>query len=500
MKSLYNLSVLILLFLFAKQVQAQTAISNKATISKPVGANTTSLSKWSDPNTWNNKVVPGVTDIVTIPAGAAVLLDQNVMVKNIIIMGMLVVEPTKNVAIETHSIELMGSTSYLEWGTEANPYQYTGSLTLKKSTALETTPMSGLEAKGILIMNGGKIEIHGKVKKSWTLLNATIAANTTTLALNDVVDWQIGDSIVVASSSHANENEKACIASISLDKKSITISAPLKYGHWGTTETFSNSARSWTLDERAEVGLLTRNILIQGDADSETDQKGVYIMVMDSSFAKVSGVEIYRTGLGAVLARYPFHWHGCADVTGQYIKNSTVHRSFNRAITIHGSQNALIEDNVCFDIVGHAIFLEDGIETGNTINNNLVMSVRKPLPGMELLASDIFSATAVDFRAAGPAGIWITHPDNTVTNNHVSGAGSGIWYALPSNPTGFSFTTAIQNRSIPIKKLDNNFTHTCVVGVTFDYSSKQDATGKIIGVEAAHYNPNVFTLIPRKLP
>ncbi|MBY0426828.1 MAG: right-handed parallel beta-helix repeat-containing protein, partial [Cytophagales bacterium] len=252
-----------------------------------------------------------------------------------------------------------------------------------------------------------------------------------------------------------------------------------------------------TLDERGEVALLTRNILIQGDAASEVDNKGVYFMIMETAVAKVSGVELFRTGLGGVLARYPFHWHMANNVAGQYIKNSSIHRAYNRAITVHGSQNALVDNNVCYDVIGHAIFLEDGIEYGNTISSNFVASVKRPVSGRGLLASD--TLVGVDNRATGPGGIWITHPDNVIINNHISGAGSGIWYALPANPTGFSFNNGkgIQNRKIPIRRFEYNSMHSCAVGLTFDYSSKQDSIGHIIGVETAHYDPTVYTLVQR---
>lgn len=81
--------------------------------------------------------------------------------------------------------------------------------------------------------------------------------------------------------------------------------------------------------------------------------------------------------------RYPMHWHMVNDVAGQYIRNSSIWRSYNRCVTIHGSHNASVQDNVCYDHAGHGFFLEDGIETGNTISGNLGLVSRIPARGQE---------------------------------------------------------------------------------------------------------------------
>jgi cell migration-inducing and hyaluronan-binding protein len=58
---------------------------------------------------------------------------------------------------------------------------------------------------------------------------------------------------------------------------------------------------------------------------------------------------------------------------GTYVRASSVHDSLFRAITLHGTQGVLLEGNSAFDIAGHAYFLEDGAEWGNTLRGNLGM-------------------------------------------------------------------------------------------------------------------------------
>ena len=502
-------------FLYSIAVFAQMSKPYAPNVLKPIGTITAPLPKWSNPATWNNNKVPLQTDDVTIPEGSVVVLDMNIDVRHIMVHGVLVVEPSKDITINAHSVQIMGSKAYFEWGTEQLPYSKKGILTLSKSTPNETMPMSGNQSKGIMVMDGGVLELHGKIKQSSTQLAITALAGTKTLTFKDAINWEIGDSIVIASTNfmkstlvedgllesqnpYLYENETAKIVTISADKKTVTLSDALNYKHWGgAIETFNNGkGRSWSLDERAEVGLLSRNILIQGDAASELDRHGVNIMIMEGSSAKVSGVELFRMGIGSVMGRYPFHWHMCNDVSGQYFNNNSIHHSFNRAVTIHGSQNARVESNVIFDVMGHAIFLEDGIESGNIIDSNLIMTVNKPKSGLELLDSDLFRNTSD--RIAGPAAIWMTHPTNTVTNNHISGAGTGIWYSMPAYPSGMSFTKTINPRAEPLGKLDNNTTHSCVVGLSFDFMVQIDEnTGVITGIGQDGYNPTTLQKVTR---
>ena len=50
--------------------------------------------------------------------------------------------------------------------------------------------------------------------------------------------------------------------------------------------------------------------------------------------------------------RYPIHFHMEGNVNKSYVEGCAVHRSFNRAITIHGTQQLRVERNVVYDIMG----------------------------------------------------------------------------------------------------------------------------------------------------
>jgi hypothetical protein len=73
--------------------------------------------------------------------------------------------------------------------------------------------------------------------------------------------------------------------------------------------------------------------------------------------------------------------------------------------------------------MGHSIFFEDGIETGNIVDSNVVVKCQS---SSSLLNTDLWASA-----------FWITNPNNTITNNRaVGGSHNGFWYNLPKRPTG----------------------------------------------------------------
>ena len=70
----------------------------------------------------------------------------------------------------------------------------------------------------------------------------------------------------------------------------------------------------------------------------------------------VDGVELNRMGQNMHLAWYPIHWHLIGDADGQYIRNSAIHGTYSRCVTVHGTNDLLIENNVTYNNIGHCFF------------------------------------------------------------------------------------------------------------------------------------------------
>ncbi|UTW61800.1 T9SS type A sorting domain-containing protein [bacterium SCSIO 12741] len=483
------------------------SVTTGTNYSYPVSPSAGSLMEWSDPASWVGGVVPGAGAEVTIPSGSAILIDQNIEVQGIRVHGQLVVDPNlTQVDIKTEYILISGSNALFEWGTETAPFNGTGTLTLvgqNPSTIPGVTSIPAQNSKGIMAMMGGTLHIHGLYKDSWTQLNQTAFEGSYEIQVAQTIDgWHVGDSIAIASSAtydfeqmpfnsddgHLQEAEVHEIAGVTPIGNDVIIELvdQLEYNHFGEIQSYSNGNRSWELDQRTEVGVLTRNIKIQGDLSSETTHHGGHIMIMLNSYGYVSGVELTRMGQESLKARYPFHWHLAKDVTGQYIKNCSLHHLYFRAVTVHGSQNAVVNDNVVFETQGHAMFFEDAVESGVTMDHNLVMNVRRPPNGVgpnSFIGSDRGN---VNIRLRGPGAFWITNPDNTITNNHVAGVqGTGFWYGMPTGPTGPSANdpsyNGLQPDRIAIKKFDNNCAHGAMTGFHQDHANNDNSSSGVGG-------------------
>lgn len=273
---------------------------------------------------------------------------------------------------------------------------------------------------------GSRIEVHAadREKESWTQLETTAEAGSNQLVVQEETGWQVGDKIAIASTSDDwEEAEEFTILEISEDGKTITLDGDLEHTHIGETRSYDNGQsgedhRDWEVEMRAEVALLSRNVTIQGDEDSVEDGFGGHTMIHSGAEQHISGVEYFRMGQEDLLGRYPIHWHMLGDgAEGQYVEGVSVHHSYQKGSTIHGTSNIRYEDNVIYDHVGHGVFFEDGSENNNQIYGNLVFSTRESLTG-EPIPTDAEHASSY----------WIENPNNAFIGNHAAGSESnGFW-------------------------------------------------------------------------
>jgi cell migration-inducing and hyaluronan-binding protein len=395
-------------------------------------------SRWSDPTAWPDGVVPAAGAAVTIPADKAMLLDVSPpALASLEIQGALVFD-NQDLAITAGWIAVSGT---LRIGTSGSPFTHNATITL--TGAADAPEVMGMGSKFLGVLPGGTLDLHGETRRGWTRLAATAPAGATQLALDEALGWRAGDRIVVASTEFdPNRAEVGIIQGVS--GSSVTLSQPLLYSHYGQLQTYAGT----TVDERAEVGLLTRNIVIQGDSLSSAGGFGGHLMGMGGTL-RVEGVELHFMGQKSKLARYPMHWHMMGPVDGQYFMNSSVWKSFNRCVTVHGTDNARVENNVCYDHLGHGYFLEDGAETGNTIAGNLGLGTKNSADGEATIPTDTRAAT-----------FWITNPDNMFHDNVAAGSqGFGFWFALPASPTGLSTGAPDLPRTNPLRQFSDNVAH-----------------------------------------
>lgn len=406
---------------------------------------------WSDPTGWPGGAVPTAGAAVTIPAGDAVLLDVSPPpLAGLTIDGALVFDD-RDLHLRADWILVHGA---LHVGASERPFVHAATITLTGGP--DDPDVMGMGRAVLGVMGGDLVLFGAATGPAWTRLVDHGRAGDTVLHVEDATGWAIGDRIVVAStdfeqwegpqgdaSSRDRQVEERTVTAV--DGARLTLDRPLAFFHVGRVETVGGVV----VDARAEVGRLTRNVVVEGDpasldAASARHRFGGHVMAMGASRVRLHGVELRRMGQLGELGRYPLHLHlmGGAgrDVA---ITGSSLHGLFNRCVAIHGTHGALLRDVVAYDTYGHCVFVEDGVETGNVLHRVLALMVRRPAPADALLASDLASL--------GPAAFWITNPDNVLVGNVAASAqGAGFWYALPEHPTGLSARTDVWPRRTPL--------------------------------------------------
>ncbi|MET0282791.1 MAG: G8 domain-containing protein [Steroidobacteraceae bacterium] len=475
------------LFAWLAPVLSLVGVIAVAAAGQQSGSHAVKAARWSDPASWPGRKLPGAGDKVTIASGKEVILDVSPpALGGVTINGKLSFADNADLELTTEWIMLHGE---LEIGTEGTPHTRKATITLTDNVREES--MMGMGDRGIMI-SGGTLNLHGNRNNSWTKLARTAPAGSNAIEVLDAAGWRVGDEIVLASTDFdPRQAERRTVAAISGNR--LTLDRNLEYMHFG--------AITYGVDERGEVGMLTRNIRIQASADAEQSYFGGHVMAMPTSRMYVSGVEFNRMGQHLTLARYPIHWHLAGDGKGQYIRNSAIHDTFNRCVTVHGTNNLQVENNVTYNTVGHCFFLEDGIETGNQYVRNLGIMTKchptKPCAPTNLAADGLRSTLPPG--AAGQASkdvlipsdntvstFWITNPDNVYRDNVAAGSDEvGFWIALPVHPMGAFEGTELSKatwvRRTALREFKGNVAHSNFDGIMFDRGPQPDGRFSVQG-------------------
>src|ERR1700680_536789 len=257
--------------------------------------------RWSDAATWPDKKVPAKDAVVTIGRDMDVVLDViPPALHGLTIEGKLSFADNKDLELTTEWIMVHGE---LEIGTEAKTHTRNATITLTDNVKDED--MSGMGGtndrsdRGIMLM-GGTLNLHGNRTNSWTKLSKSAEAGSNSIEVLNAAEWRGGNMIVLASTDFdPHQAERRTIAAIR--GNTVTLDKKLDYMHFGKI--------TFDVDERGEVGMLSRNIVIQASPDADTTLFGGHIMAMGASKMFVEGVELNRMGQNMHLARYPIHWH-----------------------------------------------------------------------------------------------------------------------------------------------------------------------------------------------
>jgi hypothetical protein len=185
--------------------------------------------KWSSPSTWGVDMPPIANDLIYVPVGTTLMVDQDTPVLEGIAVegGTLVFSDDLDLTVQAGFITMNGGRFIA--GTEQHPHTHQLNFVLYGGYYGKQQPMFG--NKGIGCLNC-KFSMYGQPRnKTWTTLAATVNPGDTSLTLSEAVDWQVGEVIVVASTSFEHwESERKTITSI-VGGVTVTVDSAFAFKH-----------------------------------------------------------------------------------------------------------------------------------------------------------------------------------------------------------------------------------------------------------------------------
>jgi hypothetical protein len=260
----------------------------------------TYVSFWSDDTTWGGEFAPMDGESIWIPQGLNLLIDidQSPIINAIICEGSLLFvpdsDPNHHRYFDANYIFVTGGR--LEVGTEEFPYTSKITITMHGSIDDPYIPIYGNKVIGCRFCT---LDMHGIERTpTWTYLDQTVDVGGTVMTLAEEVDWQVGEQVGVAPTGYkAREGEHRFITAVSSDKRTITVDRPFEYKHFAMIQEYGDQ----TIDTRAEIGLLSRNVRFRGDPEtSGPNEYGATIFLHsegdDSLTARLSYTEFTDMG------------------------------------------------------------------------------------------------------------------------------------------------------------------------------------------------------------
>jgi len=240
-------------------------------------------------------------------------------------------------------------------------------------------------AKTIGVMGG--LQLFGCPQPvAATLLANMVQSGATSITVEDDVSntWKAGDEIVIAPTSYdAREAEKVTVQSVTGNV--VTFVPALTFTHTGVLDTTDHGVHMG-----AEVIHLTRNIKIDGLADSENLFGGRIVVVRSDDgstyrhgWAQLDNVEFVHMGqfghtrkddLRTPIAFYHIGNQAQGAQKRSFIRHCAIHDTYNGAISIgRGTDELTVTGNVIYKTVADAVNV---LGADTIVTNNVIIFIR----------------------------------------------------------------------------------------------------------------------------
>ncbi|CAD7953699.1 unnamed protein product [Amoebophrya sp. A120] len=354
---------------------------------------------------------------------------------------------------------------------------------------------------GELMSEGGIVRLYGRPKTSWSLLIEDSPQWAKTMTVLACDNWQVGDSIVVAATGgeHLGTSGREAPEDSESEKKQLTKVDRIYNGPeicWsqkgrGTDATpqcsrnYCKIETDWGLHRmrrgkwirdliplQAEVGNLSRGIVITGpfypylNHDPEKGSQGITTMQMTGWSGEPGAMEILHTRIENCGRRYRgsycLHLHQvgfCARQENCRFVGNVVEDGTAKGITVHGTQNALVDQNVVVNVRGVSLYVEDGNEKNNVLSNNFLVCLKRANCRFENSAN-VKENVDSDFKEQ--SALYLLSPTNDIINNHIVGHENAFYVNDQGGHGGRGIEAAagrICQQNLPYGRFEDNSFH-----------------------------------------
>lgn len=345
---------------------------------------------WSDPNTWEDRILPGPGSNVWVMPGRTVVVDKQVSdpLHTVRVSGTLSFAADRNTSLRVDTI-VVDMDGYLALGTSSSPigkaFTATVSFIDDGPTDLMWDPQ--LLSKGLISL--GKVDIHGAQTTGHVALGKIPSPGDTQLVLAQApINWKAGDHLVLPGTSVAtNQDEQFVVTAVSADGKTLTLDHPVVNFRYVPDPSLS-----------IYVADTTRNVIFTSENPNQIDRRGHVMFMMNPSvdveYADFVGLgrtdkskpiddvgpdAVTYNAAGQIIpatgtnpkGRYAVHFHdegGTLTSVPARVVGSVVLGSPGWGFVNHGS-DVVMDDNVSVGVYGAGFVTEGGDELGSFTNN-----------------------------------------------------------------------------------------------------------------------------------
>ncbi|MFM7438802.1 MAG: G8 domain-containing protein, partial [Snowella sp.] len=496
---------------------------------------------WSDPNTWDKGQVPGSNANVLIPQQYKVIYDSenSVSLMTTRVDGALEFAADKNTKMLVDTLAV-APTGQLTIGTASNPIQAdkTAIIDFRSDTAIDINSSLDPTQLGKGLVSHGQVNIYGADKLDYVKLQGNALAGSQELVLDlptgmtTPSGWKVGDQLVLGGTYY--DRKGADGKNSRFHDESLTIIAidgnrircknndiqsgndqVLRFDHKTTPDLSSQ------YNLKLYVANTTRNVRFESEGGPQTAiQRRGHVMLMHNPNVVVANagfynlgrtdktkliddVEMNRDGTPGggtnIRGRYALHFHKAGTDQNHapiIASGNAIVGSPGWGISQHDS-NAILENNVIFDVAGAAYVAEAGTELGQWKDNLAIKITGQPNdPGFSPVDWDRAQRFDYGYEGdgywVGGAGVGLNLSNNIAIsgfgaglqqlNSRFSGTGDSDYFPVANLPEDLKFLGNYGYSEIPLKSLPmrisgfeaSNFR----VGLSF-YSLLANADGQV---------------------